>query len=216
MLVEDNPEYRNVVGVAMKRDPSMELIDMVGTAERALSILQDRPEDERPDIILLDLALPGVSGLEAISALREGAPDSRIIILTQSDKKADVLSAISQGAAGYLLKSSTVKEIKEGIRTVMDGGASLDSGMARYVLNTLQTKLSKTDPSDTLSEREMEVLTLLADGLVKKEIAAKLNISFFTVATHIRHIYDKLNVVNAPAAVSKAYRMGIFPREGGE
>ncbi len=88
----------------------------------------------------------------------------------------------------------------------------MDPGMAKYILQTLQTRKSQPEPEEALTLREMEVLTLLADGLVKKEIADKLDISIFTVATHVRHIYEKLEVVNAPAAISKAYRTGIFPR----
>lgn len=212
MLVEDNPEYRNVISVAMKRDPNMDLVNMVGTAERALSILQDQSESKRPDIILLDLALPGISGLESIPSIREYAPEARIIVLTQSDKEADVLSAIAQGAVGYLLKSATIKKIKEGIQVVMDGGAPIDPGMANYILAAMQATPPHDGGESKLTERELEILTLLGDGLVKKQVADKLDISVFTVVTHVRHIYEKLDVVNAPSAISKAYRTGIFPR----
>lgn len=213
MLVEDNPEYRRVIELALKRDDGMELVNQSGTAERALRSFQDRSTRIVPDLILLDLNLPGMSGLDALPNFTQAVPDSSVIVLTQSDSEADVLRAISLGAKGYLLKSSTVKQIKDGIQTVVEGGASLDPAIARFILNTLKTKLPKDREGPQLSDREQETLKLLGDGLVKKEIASELNISVFTVATHIRHIYEKLEVQNAPAAVNRAHRLGLFPSE---
>lgn len=211
MLVEDNPEYRNVISLALKRDTVLTLVSNVGTAERALSYLQGIPVSSYPDLILLDLNLPGMSGLDSMPLFQKQAPSSKMIILTQSDRESDVLNAIKRGASGYLLKSSTISQIKQGIHTVMEGGASLDSKMAKYILAFFQSQLSKNAMKHALTERELEVLAMLGEGKVKKEIAEKLNVSFFTVASHIRTIYDKLNVTNAPAAITKAYRSGLFP-----
>jgi len=143
MLVEDSPEYRNVIALALDRDPEMELISNVGTAERALSNLQDMAPAKVPDLILLDLTLPGMSGIDALPLFAQTIPDTRIMILTQSDSEADVMNAISLGAAGYLLKSTAIRQITDGIRTVMAGGASLDPSVARYILNSLQSKAEK-------------------------------------------------------------------------
>jgi DNA-binding NarL/FixJ family response regulator len=134
-------------------------------------------------------------------------------VLTQSDREADVLRATALGAAGYLLKSSTVSQIKEGIRTVVAGGASLDPTVARFLMNNLQARLPKAKLEGTLTDRELEILALLAEGLVKKEIGDRLGISYPTVDSHVQHIYEKLNVHNAPAAVNIAHRLGIFPPE---
>ncbi|MDF7806341.1 response regulator transcription factor [Pontiellaceae bacterium B12219] len=210
MLVEDNPEYRRVIDIALKREPTMELVSQVGTAERALRSFQDMSTRIVPDIILLDLNLPGMSGLEALPHFSKAVPDSPVIALTQSDKEEDVLQAISHGAKGYLLKSATIQQIKEGIQTVVDGGSSLDPSVARFILNTLRTRLPKEEVEILLSERELETLKLLGEGLLKKQIASELNISHFTVATHIRHIYEKLGVQNAPAAISKAHKKGLL------
>ena len=210
LLVEDNPEFRNVIDLALKREKTFEPVSMVGTAERALRSLKDIHPHEAPDVLLLDLNLPGISGIEALPQFRSLIPDTKIIILTQSNREADVVDAISRGASGYLLKSSGIKPIKDGIRTVMEGGASLDSHVAQYLLKKLRPGESNAVEESLLTEREIEVLQHLADGLVKKEIAEALNISAFTVATHVRHIYEKLEVPNAPAAVSKAYRSGIL------
>ena len=210
MLIEDHPEYREVVEAALRKAPEMDLTSQFGTAERALRSLQDHHNHRDPDIILLDLNLPGMNGLDAIPLLTSASPNARIIILTQSDKEAEVLKAISLGAAGYLLKSSTVGQILDGIRAVRDGGAPLDAGVARFILKTLRTNLPKGKVEEVLSARETEILTLLAEGLQKKEIADRLKISGSTVVTHVSHIYQKLNVVNAASAINKAHRLGLF------
>jgi DNA-binding NarL/FixJ family response regulator len=211
MIVEDHPEYRETVELALSRESDMEITSQFGTAERALRSLQDREMRKDPDIILLDLHLPGLGGLEAIPHFSTEIPGAKIIILTQSNRDEDVLKAIMLGASGYLLKSSTVKQLTEGIRTVMGGGASLDVKLAKFVLKTLKTKLPPSDIEYLLSKREVEVLTMLAEGRVKKEIADLLHISLTTVVSHVGHIYEKLNAPNAPAAIAKAFQLGILP-----
>ena len=207
MLVEDNPSYREVVALALGGHADLQLSGQFGTAEIALRSLAAA---ERPDLILLDLRLPGLDGLEALPRFRAAAPAAKIIVLTQSDHEADVLRAISLGAAGYLLKTSTVAQIVEGIRTVMAGGASLDAGVARFILQTLQTRLPTREAEQLLTDRQRQILALLSEGLVKKEIADRLGISYATVDEHIAHIYERLGVHNAPAAVHKAHRLGLF------
>ncbi|MBC9868840.1 MAG: response regulator [Opitutae bacterium] len=210
MMVEDHPEYREGVMLALETETDMELIRVFGTTEAALRALQYRKDCPKPDVILLDLNLPGMGGLEALPWFRDYVPKAKIIVLTQSDREDDVLSAISAGASGYLLKSATLDQITEGIRTVMDGGASLDANMATFILDTYKKIPPKAKMENSLTKRELEIITLLSEGLSKKEISGKLHISTPTVATHVAHIYEKFNVRNAPAAVAKAFRMGIF------
>jgi DNA-binding NarL/FixJ family response regulator len=214
MLVEDNPRYREVIALALKQEPGLQLASQYGTAEIALRSLRDGSSGDLPDLVLLDLRLPGMDGLEALPQFLAVAPQAKIMILTQSDHEADVLRAIALGASGYLLKSSTVTTITEGIRSVMNGGASLDAGVARFILNTLKTRLPTESAGELLTGRQMEILTLLGAGLVKKEIAERLKISYATVDEHVAHIYDRLGVRNAPAAVNKAHVLGLFPRGG--
>ena len=209
-VIEDHPKYRDVLEMAIADEPQMEIIGMFGAAEIALRHLLDTKD--RPDIVLLDLNLPGMSGLEALSEIQCQSPQTQVIILSQSDAKADVLRAIRNGAAGYLLKSSTVSQIKDGIRTVMEGGSPLDGGVAKYILNALQQQPNMLEVNKALSDRELEILTLMSQGLLKKEISDQLQISFGSVATYIRRIYEKLNVLNAPAAVDKAHRLGLLPK----
>ncbi|MEP2776173.1 MAG: response regulator transcription factor [Luteolibacter sp.] len=211
LLIEDNPEYRHVICFALQDDPRLELIDQFGTAEQALRSLQNAETRKVPDVILLDLHLPGMSGLEALPWLTEYVPDSHIIILTQSENEFDVLCSIKSGASGYLLKSSSAQEIKAGIQTVMEGGASMDPRMAIYLLDSFKRKKAPVKEDHSLSEREMEILTLISEGQARKEISQSLKISPKTVDNHIAHIFDKLGVANAPAAVARAYKTGIFP-----
>jgi len=209
-LVEDNHDYRDIITLTLGAESDIELINQFGTSEAALRELKAMPAGTTPHLILLDLRLPGMSGLEALPHFREALPDTPVIVLTQSDNEADVLAAISRGAAGYLLKSSTLEKLTEGVRTVMTGGAALDVSIAGFILKTLQKKLTPQEINTILTPRELEILTLLSEGLVKKEIALGLNISFATVDTHIRHIYEKLDVQNAPSAVRKAFNLGLF------
>ncbi len=210
MLVEDHPEYREIVELALGREPDMEMTSQYGTAERALRSLLDRNAPNHPDIILLDLNLPGINGLEAIPDFIATLSSAKIIILTQSDRETDILQAIMLGASGYFLKSTTVRQLTEGIRTVMAGGASLDAKVAKFVLNTLKAKLPQRDIEQLLTKREIEILTQIAEGQVKKEIAERFGISITTVVTHVSNIYEKLNVKNAPAAIAKAFQTGIL------
>jgi DNA-binding NarL/FixJ family response regulator len=213
MLVEDNRDYRSVIEHALEVEPDIELVSQFSTPEIALRSLEDHKTRKVADLILLDLRLPGMDGLEALPWFQKALPDAKVIILTQSDAEADILKAIKLGAAGYLLKSTRADQLIDGIRNVMSGGASLETGVARLIIETLQTKLPDSEPKELLSKREFEILTLLAEGLVKKKICEQLNLSYSTVDTHVAHIYNKLNASNAPAAVSRAYKLGLFSRD---
>lgn len=209
MLVEDHPKYRKVIEMAINAEPTMELVSMYGAAEVALRSASDMESRDTPNIILLDLNLPGISGLDAISKFIEVMPSAKIIVLTQSNAEADITRAVKTGASGYLLKSSTVTQIVDGIRTVAAGGASLDGDVALHLLKMVQNP-PKKESAIVLSTREREILTLLSQGMLKKEIARELDISYGSVATYIRRLYEKLDVQNAPAAIDKAHRIGVF------
>ena len=211
MVVEDNVDYRTVIALAIDDATDMELTGLFGTTEIALRTLEMTNESDQPDILLLDLRLPGMSGLDALPLIHAASPATRIIILSQSDAPNDIVRAISSGVSGYLLKSARLKEITEAIRTVSQGGGSLDKNIAKFILEKMTTK--ELFHIDALTERENEILVMLSKGFVKKEIATQLGIGYSTVDTHVSHIYKKLGVSNAPAAVSKAYQSGILPRQ---
>lgn len=210
MLVEDSAEYRHVIQFAFKDDPNMELVGVFGTAEQAMRSLQNESTRIVPDIVLLDLNLPGISGLEALPDIARLAPGSKILVLTQSETEADVIGAIRLGAAGYLLKSSSVQELRSGIQIVADGGASVDPKMAMYLLDAVRDGALATNSDPAISKREMEILSLIGQGLARKEIAERLDISHKTVANHIAHIFEKLDVPNSPAAINKAHEIGLL------
>ena len=210
MIVEDNATYRNVIKRSLNRDPEMELTSQFGTAEIALRSLQDLSTRAVPNVVLLDLNLPGMSGLEALPWFRKAIPSAKIIILTQSNRESDILDAITKGTNGYLLKSATNQQIKESIHTVLNGGASLDAEIAQFILKTMQKTPAKKEPEMILTKQEYKILTLLGEGLAQKDIAEKIFITRNTVAFHTKNIYDKLQVPNAPAAISRAYKTGIL------
>lgn len=209
MLIEDSQQYTEAIRMALEEEPDLDLNVCFGTMEIALRSLNRKTVPD-PDVILLDLRLPGRGGLEAVEDLLKLLPEVKIIILTQSDEEEDVLKAITLGASGYLLKSSRVSEITSGIRAVVSGGASLDTNIAKFVIKSLKSYLPTKELERALSERELEILTLLGEGLVKKEIAERLSIGYTTVDTHVRHVYTKLHVRNAPEAIGKAYCLGLL------
>lgn len=213
MLVEDNPQYREVIAIALSEEPNIELVAQFGAVEVALHSLRESSFSENVDIMLLDVRLPGMSGVDAIALIKEVAPKLKVIMLTQSDMEADVIRAIQSGAEGYLLKSVSIKEITQGIQTVVEGGAPLEPSIAKFVMQALRGEQPKTKLDVQLSPREKDILELLSDGLAKKEIADKLNISTHTVAEYVKNIYTKLKVQNAPAAVAKAFKSGLFPKK---
>lgn len=210
IIVEDHPEFRDTLELVLGKETEFEIIEQFGNAELALQSLQHNSGTSKTDIILLDLNLPGISGHAAIPWIREYAPQAKIIILSQSDHDADVLKAISLGASGYLLKASTMRQIIEGIRTVHAGGATLDTNLAQFILKTLKTFLPQSGKKAELSKRELEVLNCIAIGQSQKQIAQALSISTYTVTDHLKHIYEKMEVKNAPEAIHEAHRQGMF------
>jgi DNA-binding NarL/FixJ family response regulator len=208
ILIEDNPSFREVIGFALKDEVDLELVDSFGAAEAALRSLQDGVC--QPDVVLLDIQLPGLSGIEAIPQILEHCPDTKILMLTQSNREADVLEAIRLGAVGYLLKSSSVEEIIHGIHQVNADEAVLDQSVAMFLIKALHQRPPQQTPPIALTGREMEILTLMSEGLSKKMIADRLGIGSGTVGDHAKSIYQKLNVQSAPAAVTAAFREGIL------
>jgi len=209
MLVEDSRAFARVVELALDEDPAVGKVVCFGTAEAALRSLNQLQRFE-PDVIVLDISLPGMSGLEAIPHFHDALENVPIIMLTQSDGESDVIEALSLGAMGYLLKSATSEEIRAAARNVASGGTALDTGVSRHVIDALKKQPRKEDADHQLSERELATLELMAEGLSRKEIADRFGVSVSTVVTHINRIYRKLDVPNAPAAISKGYRAGIL------
>lgn len=162
-----------------------------------------------PDIILLDIGLPGMNGIELIPELKKLSPSSKIIIITIHDDDENVFNAICSGASGYLLKDLSGNEIIESIIDVTNGGAPMNSHIAKKVLNMFRDQNVKSSAYN-LSEREKEILSLLVEGLSKKQIGEKIFLSHHTVDSYLRNIYIKLEVHTRSSAITKAIKEKII------
>ena len=205
-LVEDNEVFRRNVQRVINGLEEMICDGSFDSAESSFAALHDNPA---PDVILLDVQLPGIDG---IGKFKEVAPDTRVIILTVFDDAAKIFRAVCAGASGYVLKASGTDKIGDSIRQVMRGGAPMTPEVAKKVLDAFANSdlMPGTEGDYGLTAREQEILRLLAEGMLKKEIADALSISVNTVSTHLRRVYDKLHVNTNTGAVAKALREGII------
>ena len=208
-LVEDNEVFRRNVQRVINSLEVMTCEGSFDSAEATFKALQTNPA---PDVILLDVQLPGVDGIAALTEFRKAIPETRVIILTVFDDADKIFRAVCAGASGYVLKASGTDKIGEAIRQVMGGGAPMTPEVAKKVLDAFaNSDLLPGEKGDYgLTAREQEILRLLAEGLLKKEIADALSISVNTVSTHLRRVYDKLHVNTNTGAVAKALREGII------
>lgn len=202
--IEDNVAYRSALAFIFKKAEGMEL-QPFSNAEDALAALRGA---EAPDAILLDVQLPGMDGISAISRFKELAPEACIVMLTVFEDPEKVFRALCAGASGYLLKTLPAERIIEALREAVAGGAPMSPGVAKAVLGRfVELAAPGRGRNDyDLSDREREVLELMTQGLIKKEIADRLGLSFHTVNTHLRNVYTKLHVGTRGAAVAKALK----------
>jgi len=205
-LVEDNRTFRDTVARVLDRVEGMECTGSFTSSEDALEALN---EGRVPDIILLDVQLPGQSGLEAVRTIKAISPSTRVVMLTVFDDHQKIFQAICAGASGYLLKTAPVDRIVEAIREALDGGAPMNPNVARSVLDMF-ARLAAPKFDYSLTDREQSILELMTKGLTKKEIASQLSLSYHTVDTHLRNIYTKLHVHNRSGAVAKAFKERLF------
>lgn len=203
LIYEDNDLLRESISGMVSHNPGMKLI---GAYDNAGDIEQ-HAEDTLPDLILMDIEMPGRTGIEATRIVRGILPEVAIIILTVFDDGENVLNAIKAGASGYLLKKHISTRLFDAIDEVMRGGAPLSPEVARLVVKSMH-KLASDNPYN-LTQREKEILLTLSQGNSYKMIAADLGISIDTVRTHIKKIYEKLHVHSQTEAVSKAINEGL-------
>jgi DNA-binding NarL/FixJ family response regulator len=202
-IVEDSALYRETVGELLDRSERLRCTRRFADGEGALAMLQDGAE--LPRIILMDLGLPSMSGVECIRQIRLHSPSVPIVVLTVHQSNDHIFEAICAGASGYLLKSSTGVEILRALENVLDGGAAINSQIARRVLDMF-TRMATPHNDYGLSPREYQILQLLVDGRTKQQIADQLILSPHTIDGHVRNIYTKLHVNNRSGAVAKALR----------
>jgi two-component system, NarL family, response regulator LiaR len=202
-LIEDHAFTRDGLHVAINREPELEVIGEARSGEEALEML----ETIQADVVVMDIGLPGIDGIEACRRLKQSQPNVRVVMLTAHQLEAQVLAALASGAEAYCLKSTDPAGLILAIRAAVLGSAYLDPQIAHVVLG----RITMPDPEGSvLSPRELEVLRLIADGLGNKQIADRLEISLSTVKTHIEDILARLKVSDRTQAAVKALRQGLL------
>jgi DNA-binding NarL/FixJ family response regulator len=206
IIVDDHPVVRDGLRGMLAGDPDLEVVGEASDGADGLALAAS----VQPDVILMDLRMPGMGGAAAIRQLAEQGSTAHVLVLTTYDTDSDVVPALEAGATGYLLKDSPREVLVRAIRAAARGESVLAPSVATRLVSQL-----RGSAHDTLSERELEVLTLIAQGETNRGAAARLFISEATVKTHLLHIYEKLNVNDRAAAVAAAYERGLLvPRQG--
>jgi DNA-binding NarL/FixJ family response regulator len=201
-IVEDNDQLRGTLARVISRAEGFQCLSQFANAEAALEALPR----ERPNVVLMDINLPGMNGVECVRRLKQAAPDIQVVMLTVYEDTENIFNALAAGASGYLLKRTQSAELLEAIRDVNKGGSPMTTHIARKVVQSFQKTGDSSVPAGNLSQREQEVLDCLSQGFLYKEIAEKLGISYETVHTYIRRIYEKLQVRTRTEAVAKFLR----------
>ena len=198
-IVEDSDKFRETLARVLNRAEGFRCISHYANAEEALKAL---PQD-KPEVVLMDINLPGMNGVECVRQLKQLMPAIQVMMLTVYEDTENIFNALAAGATGYMLKRTPRDELLEAIREVHRGGSPMTTHIARKVVQSFQRTASAASPTEALSPREQEVLDCLAQGFLYKEIAEKLNIGYETVHTYIRRIYEKLQVRTRTEAVAK-------------
>jgi DNA-binding NarL/FixJ family response regulator len=201
-IVEDDQLYREGICNLLNQTEGMRCEHALTSCEQALKILE---KEYAPEVVLMDIGLPGMSGIQGVQHIKSISPATDLIMLTIHEEDEKVFKAICAGASGYLLKSSTEEEIISAIRDVLSGGAPMNAQIARKMLDMF-TEIAAPKGDYHLTEREKEILKLMTDGLTKKLIADKLFVSYFTIDTHLKNIYSKLQVHTRSGAVAKVLK----------
>lgn len=207
IVVEDNNLFRKTLTDFINQSNELSCSRSFPSCEDALKEIEN--DGMEPDIILLDIGLPGMNGVEGITHFKKITPLSKIIMLTIQDDDENVFNAICNGASGYLLKDSSNQKIIESVKEVLSGGAPMNASIAAKVLKMFKEFIPEQKDYH-LSLREKEILKFLVDGMSKKQIAEKLFLSYHTIDSHIRKIYEKLEVHSGSSAVAKALKENLI------
>jgi two-component system NarL family response regulator len=212
LIADDHHLFREGLSRILDDSPSFQVVGTVSSGEDAISAVIEL----MPDVVMMDIHMPGMGGLAAAEQLHQLYPDMGIIMLTVSEDENDLFAAVRAGARGYMLKNSTAAELSAGIRQVHAGKAAISPAMSVKLLDQFASSqpASSPRPADVLTDRERDVLKLVARGMSNREIGLALAISPHTVKAHLRHILDKLNLRSRSEAAVWAERQGLT-KEGG-
>ena len=202
LIVDDHPVVRDGLRGMLAGQDDLQVVGEAGNGHQAVA----KAAELIPDVILMDLRMPEMDGVTAIDRLREAVPDTHVLVLTTYDTDHDITRAIGAGATGYLLKDAPREELFAAIRAAARGETALAPAVASRLVSQL-----RTPSSETLSDREIEVLAHVARGATNRQIAAALFVSEATVKTHLVHVFDKLGVDDRTAAVMRAMERGLLP-----
>ncbi|WP_328669432.1 response regulator transcription factor [Streptomyces sp. NBC_00328] len=211
LVVDDHALFRRGLEIVLAAEEDIQVVGEAGDGAEAV----DKAADLLPDIVLMDVRMPKRGGIEACTSIKEVAPSAKIIMLTISDEEADLYEAIKAGATGYLLKEISTDEVATAIRAVADGQSQISPSMASKLLTEFKSMIQRTDerrlvPAPRLTDRELEVLKLVATGMNNRDIAKELFISENTVKNHVRNILEKLQLHSRMEAVVYAMREKIL------
>ncbi len=201
LLADDHSVVREGLHLFLGRDPELAIVGEAADGAEAVYLAQQL----RPDVVLMDLLMPVMDGITAISAIRKELPETEVIALTSVLDSVSVVGAVKAGAIGYLLKDMQAADLRRAIKAAAAGQVQLSPQALRYLLHTVRV----SETVEPLTEREMDVLRLLAQGLANKEIARVLQVTPDTIKTHVRHILEKLGVQSRTQAVLSAIRLGL-------
>jgi DNA-binding NarL/FixJ family response regulator len=207
LIVDDHALFRRGLQMVLKQESD---IDVVGEAADGHEAVE-KAQELMPDVVLMDVRMPGQSGIKATEEIKDNLPHAKVLMLTISDEEADLYDAIKAGASGYLLKEISIDEVAEAVRSVWAGQSRISPSMASKLLSEFAAMSKRADerpqlPAPRLTDREMEVLTLVAQGMNNRDIAKELFISENTVKNHIRNILEKLHLHSRMEAVVYAVR----------
>jgi DNA-binding NarL/FixJ family response regulator len=207
LITDDHPRFREGMQFMLRREPDLELVGEASTGEEAI----DKAAALQPDVILMDLRMPGVNGVEATRRIMETSPHIRVLVITMYEDDDTVFAALRAGARGYLLKGADKAEVLRAIRAVASGEAIFGPVVAQRLIQYFATQRPDPTPKvfPELTEREREILALIAQGWSNAEIATRLVVSLKTVRNHVSNIFSKLEVADRTAAILRARRAGL-------
>jgi DNA-binding NarL/FixJ family response regulator len=202
-IVEDHKKIRDVIQRYLDMQEDMSCPVAVDSVEEMLDYLE---EHAHPNVLLMDIQLPGMSGIEGIQKVRSTYPEIEILMLTVYHDSHKIFNSLTAGASGYLLKHTELPEIKQAIQDLQEGGAPMSPQIARKVINYFKDPKAKEKPESNLTDREQDIVNGLVDGLSYKLIADRYDISIDTVRSHIRNIYKKLHVNSKAEVIAKSLK----------